>query len=186
MQSRVASSFRLTFAGETTSKLTYGSTTALNIQLALESLSTLAPGDIVVTGEDNVGPFTITFNNLEEVDPITVTEMVECFVEVTEKENYQTILWPLNKPTGYVRFPSADHVLRVRTTALRSGAIVAGWTIVPWYIESSMVMRAPIDYNPPWGLSDQEDLLDTSHKPIFRTWNKYFPQRFSVNIYGYF
>lgn len=100
--------------------------------------------------------------------------------------NWYPLLWPLNDPKAYFRFPSAGHLLRVRATALRTGAVVSGWTIVPWYIESSMVMRAPIDYNPPWGVSDQEDLLDTSRKPIFQTWNRFFPQRFSVNLYGYF
>jgi len=98
--------------------------------------------------------------------------------------NWNPILWPLNNPKAYFRFPTANHFLRVRAIALRTGAVVSGWTIVPWYIESSMVMRAPIDYNPPWGVSDQEDLLDTSRKPIFQTWNHFFPQRFSTNFYG--
>jgi hypothetical protein len=98
--------------------------------------------------------------------------------------NWNPILWPLNNPKAYFRFPTANHFLRVRAIALRTGAVVSGWTVIPWYIESSMVMRAPIDYNPPWGVSDQEDLLDTSRKPIFQTWNHFFPQRFSTNFYG--
>jgi hypothetical protein len=103
-----------------------------------------------------------------------------------EDYDWQTVLWPLGKPNGYLRFHHADHFLRVRVTALRAGAVVGGWTVVPWYIESSMVMRAPIDYNPPWGVSDQMDLLDTGRKPIFKLWSHYFPQKYSTNLYGYY
>ena len=97
---------------------------------------------------------------------------------------WQTIAWPLNKPNGYLRFPEADNLLKVRVTALRANALVSGWSVVPWYIESSMVVRAPIDYYPPWGVSDDQDLLDTSHKPMFMLWSHYFPQRYSVNLLG--
>lgn len=98
---------------------------------------------------------------------------------------YQTALWPMNKPNGYIRFNQAGSKLKVRITAMRNNAVVSGWTVVPWYIESPMVARAPIDLNPPWGISDSDALRDTSHKPIFRLWNHWFPQSYSVNLYGY-
>jgi hypothetical protein len=98
---------------------------------------------------------------------------------------WQTALWPLTKPNGYIRFNTADSQLKVRTTALKQFAVVSGWTVVPWYIESPMVVRAPIDLNPPWSISDSEALRDTSHKPIFRTWSHWFPQGYSTNLYGY-
>lgn len=97
---------------------------------------------------------------------------------------WQTVVWPMNKPNGYIRFSQADYRLKVRATALKVGAVISGWTVIPWYLESSMVIRAPIDYNPPWGVSDSEDLRATEHKPMFQRWNHFFPQNFSINLRG--
>lgn len=97
---------------------------------------------------------------------------------------WQIVAAPLNKPTGYIGFKEDSATLKVRVTALKTGAVVSGWTVVPWYTESPMVMRAPIDVNPPWAESDDESLRDTSHKPMFRIWNHYFPQRYSTDLLG--
>lgn len=52
-------SFTLTYAGQTTGAIAAGATAAV-VQAALEALSNLAPGDVVVTGSAG-GPFTVTF-----------------------------------------------------------------------------------------------------------------------------
>lgn len=96
--------------------------------------------------------------------------------------NWVPALWPLNRPEAYLTFPSAGSQAKVRATAMKRGAIISGWTMIPWYIDSPMVARAPIDRIPPWGASDDEDLLSTEHKPMFKVWNRFFPQRFSINF----
>lgn len=52
-------SFTLTFAGQTTGAIAAGAT-AGQVQTALEALSNVNPGDVVVTGSAG-GPFTVTF-----------------------------------------------------------------------------------------------------------------------------
>jgi hypothetical protein len=49
--------FTLTYAGQTTSGIAYNAS-ASTVQSALEALSNIAPGDVVVTG---TGPYTVTF-----------------------------------------------------------------------------------------------------------------------------
>ncbi len=52
-------SFTLTYAGQTTASLD-DQATAAEVQAALEALSNIAPGDVVVTGNAG-GPYTVTF-----------------------------------------------------------------------------------------------------------------------------
>lgn len=54
-----AGQFQLTYSGQTTADIAYNSSAA-TVQAALEALSNLAPGDIVVTGNAG-GPYTIAF-----------------------------------------------------------------------------------------------------------------------------
>lgn len=54
-----AGTFTLTFGGETTAAITYPATAA-TVQTALEALSNVEPGDIVVSGSSG-GPYTLTF-----------------------------------------------------------------------------------------------------------------------------
>lgn len=51
--------FTLTYSGQTTTAIAYNATAA-TVQTALEALSNLAPGDVVVTGNAG-GPYTLTF-----------------------------------------------------------------------------------------------------------------------------
>lgn len=51
--------FTLTYSGQTTAAIAYNATAA-TVQAALEALSNLAPGDVVVTGNAG-GPYTLTF-----------------------------------------------------------------------------------------------------------------------------
>ncbi|MEU1078154.1 MULTISPECIES: hypothetical protein [unclassified Streptomyces] len=51
--------FTLTFSGQTTAAIAYNATAAA-VQAALEALSNVTPGDIVVTGNAG-GPYTLTF-----------------------------------------------------------------------------------------------------------------------------
>lgn len=54
-------SFTLTYAGQTTASID-DDATAAEVQAALEALSNLAPGDVVVTGGPlGTGPFSVTF-----------------------------------------------------------------------------------------------------------------------------
>jgi hypothetical protein len=52
--------FRLTFAGQQTGNINFGSASASQVQIALESLSNIGPGDVAVTGSEG-GPYTVTF-----------------------------------------------------------------------------------------------------------------------------
>jgi hypothetical protein len=66
-----ATSFTLTYDGETTSSLTTASTNGAEVQAALEALSNVSPGDVTVTGADG-GPYVATFDpELGDVPAIT-------------------------------------------------------------------------------------------------------------------
>lgn len=85
-----------------------------------------------------------------------------------------------NNPQGYFSLASGGNELRIRAVALQAGVVVGGYTAVPWYIDSPLVQRIPIDYIPPWGQSDEEDLRATDWKPFFQLWNRLYPQKHSL------
>lgn len=86
----------------------------------------------------------------------------------------------VNDPDAYVRFPSPGNQLVVRATAIRPEAVVSAYHLVPWYdVSPPFVYRRPVDYSPPWGISEQEDLRAVKHKPMFRQWAHFIPQRFA-------
>jgi hypothetical protein len=67
--------FTITFSGQTTAAIAYNATAAA-VQTALEGLSNVNPGDIVVTGNAG-GPWTLTFGGQylgENVTQVTTTE----------------------------------------------------------------------------------------------------------------
>lgn len=65
-------SFTLTYAGQTTGAIAAGATAA-QVQTALEALSNIDPGDVVVTGGAG-GPFTVTFaGNLADTNVAQMT-----------------------------------------------------------------------------------------------------------------
>ncbi|MEU9947096.1 hypothetical protein [Streptomyces sp. NPDC047939] len=67
--------FTITFSGQTTGALAYNATAA-QVQTALEALSNIAPGDVVVTGNAG-GPWTLTWGGAqlgENVAQPTTTE----------------------------------------------------------------------------------------------------------------
>jgi hypothetical protein len=79
-----ADTFTLTFSGQTTSALDDDATAAA-VQAALEALSNLVPGDVVVTGSAG-GPYTVTFGGSfagQAVPPLTGTG-TGCTVTVAE------------------------------------------------------------------------------------------------------
>lgn len=55
--------FTLTYDGQTTAAIAYNATAAA-IQTALEALSNVAPGDVMVVRDDITGPFTVQFTGL--------------------------------------------------------------------------------------------------------------------------
>ena len=67
--------FTITFSGQTTAAIAYNATAAV-VQAALEALSNVDPGDIVVTGNAG-GPWTLTYGGQylgENVGAVTTTE----------------------------------------------------------------------------------------------------------------
>jgi len=63
--------FTLEYDGDETAAIDFDETAA-NVELALEALDGIAPGDVVVTGDPG-GPFTITFaGDLEEIGVPTI------------------------------------------------------------------------------------------------------------------
>jgi hypothetical protein len=97
---------------------------------------------------------------------------------------WQSVRLALNNPDGWVTLPRPGNQLKVRCTAQRVGAHVQGFIVVPWYQESPMVSRIPIDYLAPPGMNEHDDLRDPSHKPFFRVWSRPWPQRFSLAQLG--
>jgi len=71
--------FTITFDGQTTGNIDYdsGALTAATIQTALEALSNIAPGDVVVTGSAG-GPYLVEFTGVyagEDVPAMTTTDV---------------------------------------------------------------------------------------------------------------
>jgi hypothetical protein len=67
--------YTITYSGQTTSAIAYNANAA-TVQAALEALSNLAPGDVVVTGTSIVTGLTLTFGGTlagDDVDQITAT-----------------------------------------------------------------------------------------------------------------
>ena len=93
---------------------------------------------------------------------------------------WQPVVSSVSNPDSFVTFLGPNNLLRVRAVVLMGIAAVHGYTVVPWYLDSPMNRRAPIDYDPPWGISDRRDLLAAKHKPHFRLWNRYFPRKHSL------
>lgn len=60
--------FTLTWSGQTTSAIAYNATAA-TVQTALEALSNIAPGDVVVTGSAG-GPYTLTWGGTHLSDDV--------------------------------------------------------------------------------------------------------------------
>jgi hypothetical protein len=56
-----ATTFTLTFSGQTTSSLTVATATAAQVKAALEALSNIGAGDLTVTGTTGSGIFDVTF-----------------------------------------------------------------------------------------------------------------------------
>lgn len=97
---------------------------------------------------------------------------------------WQQVLTALNDPDGFVSFPVADRKLRLRAVALRADVSVYAWHLVPWYLESPVARRVPMDYAPPWGVSDRQDLRAVIHRPMFQGWTRSFPRRYSLDQLG--
>jgi len=65
--------FTLTYAGQTTTAIAYNATAAV-VQTALEALSNIAPGDVVVTGGPGPAtPYTFTFGGALKGDVVAMT-----------------------------------------------------------------------------------------------------------------
>jgi hypothetical protein len=90
----------------------------------------------------------------------------------------------LNDPEAWVSFADADNQLKVRATAVRAGAWIGGYTVVPWYIDSGLVRRRAIDVDPPWAQSDGPEYRDTHHKPMFKQWDRPFPQKWAQESFA--
>jgi hypothetical protein len=68
-----ATSFTLTWNGQTTTSMTTATTNGADVQAALEALSNIGVGDVAVTGVDT-GPYTVTFRGaLSDQDVAALT-----------------------------------------------------------------------------------------------------------------
>jgi hypothetical protein len=68
-----ATSFTLTFSGQTTGSLTTATTDGADVQAALEALSNIAVGDVSVSGPDT-GPYVVTFGGtMADADVAAIT-----------------------------------------------------------------------------------------------------------------
>lgn len=97
---------------------------------------------------------------------------------------YKTILVSINNPNAYVTLPTAGNQLKLRITAQRAGVVLQSFVVVPWYIESMLVQKIPIDYMTPWGGNELTELRAPENKPEFKLWNRFFPQRYSLQQVG--
>lgn len=90
----------------------------------------------------------------------------------------------INKPDGFISFANPGTELVVRITGQRPGAFASGFTIIPWYEESPLVSRIPIDYLDNFSANEDDNLRDPSRKPMFKMWPHYYPRRYSLQQYG--
>jgi hypothetical protein len=99
--------FTLTYGGQTTGNIAYNAS-ATDVQTALEALSTLAPGDVSVSG-DVGGPYTVTFSSAF-LAANTVTAMTSSATGLT--------------PAGTVTVATFDGVQMAEGTALNPAASI--------------------------------------------------------------
>lgn len=88
----IGGEFQLTYAGQTTAVIAYNASAA-TVQAALEALSNIAPGDIVVTGAAG-GPWTVAFTGT------LANQDVALITPVNERNEVQTVAVTTGTPTG--------------------------------------------------------------------------------------
>lgn len=76
--------FTITWSGQTTSSLAYNATAA-QVQTALEALSNIAPGDVVVTGNAG-GPWTLTWGGTQLGEDVAAPTTTESFTGGTSPD----------------------------------------------------------------------------------------------------
>lgn len=76
--------FTITWSGETTGALAYNATAA-QVQTALEALSNIAPGDVVVTGAAG-GPWTLTWGGTQLGENVAAPTTTESFTGGTSPD----------------------------------------------------------------------------------------------------
>ncbi len=76
--------FTITWSGQTTAALAYNATAA-QVQTALEALSNIAPGDVVVTGSAG-GPWTLTWGGTQLGENVAAPTTTESFTGGTSPD----------------------------------------------------------------------------------------------------
>jgi len=97
---------------------------------------------------------------------------------------FQEAMFPIDTAKGYITLPVKGNQLQIRATALRAGCYIGGYVAVPWYINSPVTRRVPIDIPHSWGDSDSDFLLASERKPMFSMWSRPYPRRYSLDQVG--
>ena len=162
--SATAGTVTLTFAGQTTTALAYNATAAA-VTAALEALTNVAPGDVVVTGTAWPAALTITFGgayastdvaaitvtatgltggtpNVVTTTPGTASEFLELDAEIGNAEpNYTSVLVRGAKPGGGNRLVIVRRALSVESIGMswtKDGMTMVPVTFEGYYVSKSV------------------------------------------------
>lgn len=97
---------------------------------------------------------------------------------------WTSIMGGINDPNAIAIPPAPGNELMLKATAMRAGAYINSFLLVPWYDESPSSRRVPVDYLSPLGVSEWSDLRAPEHEPMFKLWHRPWPQRYSLNQPG--
>lgn len=123
--------------------------------------------------------------NQNTVEPIIVDMLGVWQRTILWSVNDQPVIMGLNAPNAYISFLHDQDYLQLKAQPFRLDAIIWEYQVIPWYANSPFVVRAPIDYNVPWGVSDAEDKRATMHKPMFKLWPHIFEKEHSIILSKY-
>jgi NHL repeat len=114
--------FTLTFTGQTTSGIPFDATAA-GVQAALEALSNLNPGDVLVTGNAG-GPWTVEFVGARaDTDP---AQMIGNASNLTGIPRFVTVATPTPGATAFEVCPTAANCKAAAPTGSRVGQFANG------------------------------------------------------------
>lgn len=101
--------------------------------------------------------------------------------EISEDSSTWYPILHVNNPNGYLQLSGNSNNIYIRATAIRPGATISAYHVVPVFFEPQHVRRRQDD-EVPWGASESEMLRSVAYKPMFRQWSSFIPQRFAMGL----
>lgn len=94
---------------------------------------------------------------------------------------YQAVRHGINDPNAHIQLPAAGNELVVRATALRAGASVQAFQLIPSYTASPIYSRISESYLERGGVNELDAYRPTRDKPAFKVWSRPWPRRYSIS-----